>query len=173
MPVKPLKTQPRCKICMHDRRAEIDEVLHLRATHGKLPDGKVAMLTPVLEHLAGEYGVENPTKENIDTHWKKHCEVVETQEEALGEQNAIRDAIEAELGEDWDDRILNYDEVLKILFSFESKKLIKSLIRGDALQGAAVERVLKMSQELNKQGGSNAVDELNEALAQAAAGGPE
>jgi len=54
MPVKAARMEPRCKICSHDRRPEIDLILELRSTHGKLPNGKVATLTPVLEILGSD-----------------------------------------------------------------------------------------------------------------------
>jgi len=168
MPVKAARMEPRCKICSHDRRPEIDLILELRSVHGKLPNGKVATLTPVLQILGSEFGIENPTKENIDTHWKKHCEVVETLDEATSDMRLIAEAIASEIGDDWETRILRPDDVEAIVYSHISKKLLRSMIDGAPLGGAELERWSKLGDSIKRHKGGGAFDDLNDALAAAA-----
>jgi hypothetical protein len=172
MPVRPLKIDSRCKICQNDKRYEIDQLLYIQftITGGRRPNGKLATAPAMCAYLEYKYGMVNMHRDNLRVHWRNHCEWSETDGEVTQAEREARDAIEAELGEGWEARILRRDEVLKILYSFESKKLLKSLISGAPLQGAAVERIVKMANELGKQGGSDSIDDLNEKLAAAAEG---
>lgn len=165
MPVRAARTEPKCKICQSDSRPEIDLILELRATKGKLPNGKMATLTPVCQYLRSEFGIENPTKENIDTHWKKHCEVVETVDEVEADARLISEAIAYEIGPDWETRILRPDDVESIVYSYLSKKLLTSMIAGASLGGAELERWSKLGESIKRHKGGGDADDLNELIA--------
>lgn len=64
------RTAPRCKLCRHPRRVDIDAELDTRSRLNGRPDenGVVHNLEYVLERFR-EWGVENPTLDNIKNHW--------------------------------------------------------------------------------------------------------
>jgi len=78
--VRQVKVELKCKLCKHPLRHEIDRLLLQRSQRHVLADG-----TRVTGHYCvarfREMGVENPTHENLTTHWKRHCEVVDRNSE--------------------------------------------------------------------------------------------
>ena len=87
--VRATKQEGRCKLCKNPNRPEIDEWLLRRSFRHQLPDGTSVNFEYVVARLI-ELGVENPTRENVTTHWQKHCEVV-----SRTEQDAIDDAVKS------------------------------------------------------------------------------
>ena len=79
--VRQIKTEFRCKLCKSPHRGEIDELLLQRSNRVQLPDGTRVTGDYVKAKLV-ELGVENPTHENLTSHWKNHCQVVDAAEEA-------------------------------------------------------------------------------------------
>src|SRR5207249_3912966 len=85
----------KCKLCRHDRREQIDQLLLARSLREKDPaTGAAINLQYVLDALSG-LGVENPTEENIKTHFRKHVEVVDAA--AADEMDAAVEELYAEL----------------------------------------------------------------------------
>lgn len=78
--VRQVKQELRCKLCKHPGRAEIDHLLLQRSQRTMLADGTRVTGDYVVARLR-EMGVENPTHENLTTHWKRHCEVVDRNSE--------------------------------------------------------------------------------------------
>jgi hypothetical protein len=97
MPVVAAKTELRCKLCRHERRAEIDELLLRRSRREQDDEGRNINLGYVLGRL-GEWGVENPTEENVKVHFRRHCEVISENE--LAEQAKLEAELDAEIGEE-------------------------------------------------------------------------
>jgi hypothetical protein len=96
------KTEPKCKLCQHPQRTEIDALLEQRSSRATDENGVQVNGDYVLARL-GEMGVSNPTRENLSVHWRKHCERVtgskgdqleEEQAKALDELIAILDSDE-------------------------------------------------------------------------------
>lgn len=83
--VRAVKQEGRCKLCKNPNRPEIDEWLLRRSFRHQMPDGQTVNFEFVVARLI-ELGVENPTRENLTSHWKNHCEVVtRTEQEAIDE----------------------------------------------------------------------------------------
>jgi hypothetical protein len=78
MAVLPIKHEPKCKLCSHDRRPDIDAILELRSNLGVDDGGNRVNLVYVLERFA-EWGVVNPTADNVKNHWRKHCQVINSE----------------------------------------------------------------------------------------------
>jgi len=73
MPVRILKHETRCKICVHPKAQEINALLEKRSNREKADDGTRYTLAVVLQILGG-WGVINPTEENVKLHVKNHIE---------------------------------------------------------------------------------------------------
>jgi hypothetical protein len=86
--VREVKTEQRCKLCKHPKRSELDLLLLQRSQRATI-DGQ-AINGDFVKAKFIELGVENPTHENLTSHWKNHCEVVSAEEE-----QAIDDAVES------------------------------------------------------------------------------
>jgi hypothetical protein len=76
MPIVALATEPKCKICRSERRGEVDELLLLRSRRARDTDGQRVTLTYVRECMR-EWGIVNPTQENITVHLRKHCAIID------------------------------------------------------------------------------------------------
>lgn len=72
MAVLAIKTETKCKLCVHTHRPEIDAWIERRSNREVDTDGVRINLEYVLEKMRG-LGVENPTEENVKNHWQKHC----------------------------------------------------------------------------------------------------
>lgn len=74
-----IKNEPKCKLCRHEAREHIDQLLLARSMRERDPaTGQPINLQFVLDALAG-LGVENPTEENCKTHFRKHVEVIDAE----------------------------------------------------------------------------------------------
>jgi hypothetical protein len=91
----PAKNEPKCKLCRHDRREHIDQLLLARSMRQTDPaTGQQINLQYVLDALRG-LGVENPTEENIKVHFRRHVEVVDSA--AADEMDKASEELFAEL----------------------------------------------------------------------------
>lgn len=73
--VQVIRTEPKCKLCRNEQRDRIDALLLSRSQGAHDVDGRRVNIDYVKEKLA-EWGVPNPTDENVKVHWRKHCEVI-------------------------------------------------------------------------------------------------
>lgn len=157
--VRITKTEPKCKLCRHPRRDEIDQLLLRRSNREKLPDGGMVNLDFVLDKLV-ELEVDNPTSDNIKTHWQKHCEIVST-ESAEAERLVLQDLIEEVTPEQWRamtaDQKLNWianagltQEMVRILQDGKTTISIDHVLRamGEQRQRKQDETVGKLLNEL-------------------------
>lgn len=130
MPVLPIKTEPKCKLCKSADRAEIDALLEKRSRREQDPGGNQINEAYVLERLA-EWGIPNPTAENLKNHWKKHCQVISEGDALRGEEaDAKRDAaaiavFERVLGPEWETVTPTPEQILELqraLFPFQIRR---------------------------------------------------
>lgn len=129
MAVQVLKTEPKCKLCVHPRRAEIDELLELRSNLTRDPVSKQLIWTAsaVIQQLA-EWEVVNPTEENLKVHWKKHCAKVSA-ESVVGATNAGLELYEKlKSGEA---QHADPDENLRLINSLWRAQMEEAMARGE------------------------------------------
>lgn len=151
MSVIAIKTEPKCKLCRHEKRAEIDAILELRSNLTRGPeteDGKKGELlwplSRVLEQLA-EWEVPNPTEENVKGHWRKHCQV--TTSKAVAEAQEVSDE-EIE-------RILaggahaDVDDSLRLVVSLWQAQVRQRAARGEAIN-ISTQDMMKAAAELTR-----------------------
>lgn len=135
-----IKRELRCKICRDQRRAEIDALLLRRSQSEKDADGNRINLEYVKAKMA-EWGIPNPTDENVKTHWRKHCEIVgdgttEAQETAA---TAVVDAFR---GGDTSGVLVNPDEALDLIIT-QGMAEMDARVRVDGKAGITVDHVMK------------------------------
>jgi hypothetical protein len=163
VPVLAAKTVPSCKLCKHPRRAEIDALLEKRSNKIRDPKTKQLLFTAEIlkKRFAEEFGVVNPTDENLQVHWKKHCEVV-----TQAEVNEVEDAL-SELNQEMLDIIDGSDGTvdndLRVVFKLGMKRIRGRVLRGED-PGVSVDHALKASAELTKRQDNEAKHELLQAL---------
>lgn len=177
MPVLALKTELKCKLCRHDRREEIDAILEKRSLGAADESGRRYNLDYVLELLRG-LGVENPTKENITGHWKRHCEVVTEQEaqkrqvdeavEAAQTDERVRALVASIAGEDYFEkpRLLTADESLELIRALGVFELAERVRKGEKI-GITPDHLLKSIDGATRRRSSEAAGELMSGLGKA------
>lgn len=82
------RTVVRCKLCSHPQRSAIDQLLLRRSDGESDEEGDRINLAYVRAKLA-EWGVPNPTEENVKNHWQKHCEKVSQEVAVRNEEKAV------------------------------------------------------------------------------------
>lgn len=165
MGVVAVRSEPACKICCSESRADIDDLLHKRATKGQGADGRVVTYTTVLKKMA-DVGIANPTRENATTHWKKHCAVVAG---AGGEtEQEFEDKIASLLGEDWRGKPIQVHDFLPLLADELARDIIHKRKHGQTA-GPQVEQFLKVAAEMNRRKSDGAIGGLLGMLAEASA----
>lgn len=90
--VRALKTEGKCKLCKHPKRAEIDALLLRRSNRERTEDGRNINLEFVLARLS-EWEVVNPNLDNVKLHWTKHCEVISA-EVAAAQKHSLAEMVE-------------------------------------------------------------------------------
>lgn len=159
MAVIAIESQQRCKLCKHAERTAIDALLERRSKLESDGDGKRINLEYVLARFA-EWGVENPTGENVKNHWKKHCEVV-SEEEAEARVDAAADAIQQILADP--DAPIDVEGSLRRIIALgmaELEQRVKSGLR----TGVTIDHIMKASDALARRGQNEAQAELLKAI---------
>lgn len=161
MAVLASKSEPLCKICKHEKRAEIDAILELRSnlTRGDdLPNGKKGPLLwnmeKVLAQLA-EWELPNPTEENVKTHWRKHCTVVKTEQIEAAQHAVLVKLDDLRAG----GKHADPDEVLRLIITIYTEELYEKLARGEK-SGIPGDLMMKAQQELTRRAHSETQNEL-------------
>lgn len=72
--IRPIKSQPQCKICSHPERTEIDKMIYRQRMKDVSDDGESMTLEYLLGYLVS-IGVPSPNKTNVQLHWKNHTEI--------------------------------------------------------------------------------------------------
>lgn len=154
------ETAVRCKLCQHHRRQDIDALLEMRSKRQQL-DGQTVNLAYVRAQLA-EWGVDNPTEENVKNHWQKHCEVVS--EEAMVERrNRVKEIIDRVLGVGWENRIVTPDEYNAVIPQLSLHGLVDQGAGGKGL-GITPDHALKAISESTRRVKDEATADLFRAL---------
>lgn len=126
MAVLAIKSEQKCKLCRHDKRAEIDALLELRSNRTRGEDGQLKYTLDVVLKTLAEWGVDNPTEENCKTHYRKHCEVVSA-EVIEAETKAVEEAIQRVL----DGEVIDPDQALDFVVAGAIAKAKERLARGE------------------------------------------
>ena len=71
----PSKTEPRCKICMHPKRLQIEQLLVMRARGERYGPEQKKVTYPYVIELAQELWGLRLTEENIENHEARHFQV--------------------------------------------------------------------------------------------------
>ncbi len=157
MAVVPTKTELRCKLCTSDFRTEIDALLEKRSNREFDEAGNRINEQYVMERCI-EYGITNPTSDNLKNHWAKHCEVG-TAEAVTAAQTAQLDALEAILaGGDH----ANLDEALRTIVTLGVAGFREKVAKG--MNPITVDHVLKAAAELTRRSHNEAQQDLLESL---------
>lgn len=90
--VRAIKSEPKCKLCRHPKRSDIDALLLMRSNREKDADGVTVNLDYCLAKFT-EWGVPNPNLDNVKLHWGKHCDVISKEADDAG-QVAIGDLVD-------------------------------------------------------------------------------
>lgn len=127
MAVLQIKTEARCKICSHPRRADIEVLLEHRSNRESIDeqgivvtDGGTKVTADYVLAKLKEWDLKNPTRDNIVLHWKKHCSLIdEAQAMHLDELQASVAAEKQKifvriLGQDRRNKTPTVDEVLEV-----------------------------------------------------------
>jgi hypothetical protein len=157
--VQKIKHEKRCKICASPHADAIDALLLKRSKREKDAEGKTVNLDYVLAAMT-EYGIENPTLDNVKGHWKNHRQVV-SEEEVAEQTERLNEAIQQlESGEfEFED----VDEGLRFFFSVGMKDLKRKVAAGE-LSGITHDHLLKAAGEITKRRQNDAQQELLRAL---------
>lgn len=156
MAVRAIKTEPKCKLCRHPQRTEIDGLLELRSNLTRDPvTRKLIWTSPIVLAQLGEWGVENPTEENIKLHWKKHCEKVSG--ESVEEDNeaalaAIKNLQDGGVHADTDENLRMVGSVWRA--QFDAK-----IAKGE-IPAVSTEHMLKAAAELTRRASSETQHQL-------------
>lgn len=170
MPVLALKTELKCKLCAHSEREAIDALLEKRSKGETDENGERYNLARVLATFA-EWGVQNPTKENITGHFKNHCQVVTQAEYEASKVEAGLDAAQTDervralvasiVGPDYFEspRLLTPDESLELVRALGTYELAERARKGEKL-GVTVDQLLKSVDGATRRRSSDAANEL-------------
>jgi len=162
MPILATKTELKCKLCSHPLRDDIDALIEKRSK-------REINLAQLLEKLAGDLEVDNPTKENVQTHLRKHCRIVTEEEYAAEGQHAealktrIAEICEKEFGSGWQDRILTNDEYLTFVRICSQWDMWLRVQSGEKT-GATIDHGLKAVGEGTKRKHSEAEDAMKKGI---------
>lgn len=139
-------------------RADIDALLEARSKREKDGDGRTVNISYVQEKLT-EWGVNNPTVENVKIHWQKHCEVV-TEAVIEASQAAAAKKIE-ELREGGTH--VDIDGNLRWMVTVGRAEMEERIAAGGS-SGITPDHVLKATAELTKRQHNEAQHDLLQAI---------
>lgn len=165
MAVLPTKTEPKCKICQSEHRAEIEALLERRSNREKDDSGKLINLEYVLAQMEA-WGVPNPNAENVKSHWrpasdKGHCQIVS--EDEAKEFGTDMDELRSEMLDILDGSDGTVDGDLRVIFKLGIKRIRGRILRGED-PGVSVDHALKASAELTKRQDNEVKHQLLETL---------
>lgn len=139
MPVVATHSEYRCKLCRHDKRPEIDALLERRSRREKDREGRLINEQYVIARLR-EWDVPNPTRDNLNLHWKKHCEVISDEVVAEATKN-VTEALEL-LGERLLTRDLGPDTLTDDLIEIAQVSLREQVAKG-VMPKVTIDQALK------------------------------
>lgn len=154
MAVLATKTERRCKLCTHPRRADIDALLERRSNRERDEAGSNINEEYVLKQL-GDWGVHNPTPDNIKAHWKRHCEVITSKTLEATQKVALEKSRELIEG----GKHVDVDENLRWLVTVGRAEIEERIVRGEK-SGVTIDHVLKATAELTRRSHNAAQHDL-------------
>lgn len=134
------ETAPRCKLCQNAHRTEIDELIALRSQRLKK--------TPEILVQLAEWGVENPTADNLKMHLKNHVELV-TPEEYSQRADDVDEVFTQILGDGWQNRVPTPDEANELVRALAVRDLYRKAKEGKGV-GLTADHLLKSVAEATK-----------------------
>lgn len=134
-------------------------MLEVRSNLGSI-DGKRVNLEYVFAQLT-EWEIPNPTKENVTTHWKKHCEKVDGKTKAKAEAATLAkvDSILERVAAG----SVDVESDLDFLWSVGIEAVKDRIAQGMA-SGVTVDHLMKIAAEKTRRGTNEAQAELLKAL---------
>jgi hypothetical protein len=158
MAVLQLKSVGRCKICSSPHRRSIETLLEHRSHRRKDTAGKRITASYVMDKMA-EFGVVNPTVENITIHTSKHIKFVADSKELHKLDSGRRMAVKLREGVP----PVDIDENLRWMISVGRSEIEDRLIRGEK-SGITTDHILKATDALTRRQHNEAQHELLGAL---------
>lgn len=128
MAVEQVRTIPLCKICKSERREDIERLLELRSNRANDHAG-VRINADYVKRVMIDFGIRNPTLENIQVHWRDHCKVVD-QEVVSREQKVLRDACK-QLAAKYEGHLPSADEYPELILEIDGVAKLSSLAKGE------------------------------------------
>ena len=156
MAVLAIKTEPKCKLCKHPNRPDIDALLERRSKGDSDAHGNRINEQYVLKQLH-EWGVENPTKQNLTNHFAKHCELV-TDEEAVEREQELSE-LQAEMLEALEESDGTIDGDLEAIRKVGMRAIRRKILEGRD-PGITNDHVLKAVAEQTKRSSNEAARTL-------------
>lgn len=160
MAVLVIKSEPKCKLCQHPRRVEIDELLELRADRARDKDGNFTHTTDqVIAMLRADFEVENPTLDNLKIHWRKHCARTQATTAVAAQEAAADKLIQILTGE----VKVDVDTDLDRLWAIGLAEIEARISRGER-SGITPDLMVRIAQEKGRRQHNEVTHELLTAL---------
>lgn len=160
MPVIASKTEGRCKLCQSPHRSRIDELLYKRSRREQDAHGQQVNEQYVIRQLR-EWGVPNPTPDNLKVHWRKHCEVVASEE--LDVRQEAADAVTLAIRAGDQSVIVGPDEALDWIVT-QGMAEARARVALDGKAGITVDQTLKAIDSQTKRRSNEAQRDALDAL---------
>ena len=158
MAVLQTKSNGRCKICSHPDRRKIETLLEHRHHRRKDTTGARINSQYVLAKMA-EFGIQNPTIENITLHQSRHIEFVEDSAKLHKLDSGRRTHAKLRDGAPH----VDIDENLRWMISVGRAEIEDRMIRGEK-SGITTDHILKATDALTRRQHNEAQHELLGAL---------
>jgi len=152
-----IKSEQRCKLCSHVRRTDIDALLERRSNLEEDSAGNRINAVYVIAQLR-DWGVVNPTEENLKSHWRKHCEKITGTDVELVQTAALEAVAQMREGSHPD---INFD--LDMLWKIGVAEIMDRVARG-LPSGLSPDLVLKIAAEKGRRQHNETQDELMRTL---------
>jgi hypothetical protein len=159
----PSKTEPRCKICMHPKRLQIEQLLVMRARGERYGPEQKKVTYPYVIELAQELWGLRLTEENIENHEARHFQVKKAikrakEQVANASDKLVKQAVIAEILQE-----LNAEDVLDEVMAYGLKNL-----REEEGASVTVDHLLKATDQKLRRTQSAQLAELVDVTARAA-----
>lgn len=159
MAVLAIKHEPKCKLCQHPQRSQIDTLLELRSALQNDAEGNRVNSDYVIEKLVG-MGVINPTLDNLKNHWRRHCEVTTEEAVVKGQVMAAQRMLDILSGAYTVDLNAELDKLWAIGIAE-----IEGRIAAGEKSGITPDILMRIAQEKTRRSHNESQDELLKALA--------
>jgi hypothetical protein len=159
MAVLQTKSHGGCKICKSPARRQIESLLEHRHHRRKDTDGVRINIDYVKAKMA-EFGIENPTTENVTLHQSRHMQFVADSKELHKLDSGRKTALKLRNG---NTPHVDIDENLRWMITVGRSEIEDRLMRGDK-SGITTDHILKATDALTRRQHNEAQHELLGAL---------